>query len=62
MNRFTAVSAQITALTETLSEAQKNLRLVLNPSELNVQRIDQLTTQVREFKTIYSLLRNESPR
>lgn len=62
MNRFTAVSSQIVALATALSDAQKNLRLVLNPSELNVQSIDQLTTQVREFKTIYSLLRNESPR
>jgi hypothetical protein len=62
MNRFTAVSSQIAALATTLSDAQKNLRLVLNPSELNVQSINQLTTQVREFKTIYGLLRNESPR
>jgi len=62
MIRFTAISMQIAALATTLSDAQKNLRLVLNPSELNVQSIDQLTTQVREFKAIYSLLRNESPR
>lgn len=62
MNRFTAISMQIAALATTLSDGQKNLRLVLNPSELNVQSIDQLTTQVREFKAIYSLLRNESPR
>lgn len=62
MDRFQRVSKEISALSATLAEAQKNLRLVLNPSELNVQSIDQLTTQVREFRTIYGLLRNEVPR
>lgn len=62
MNRFTTISAKIRALAATLSDAQENLRLVLNPSELNVQNIEHLTTQVREFKTIYGLLRNESLR
>ncbi|TKB71702.1 MAG: hypothetical protein E8D46_16350 [Nitrospira sp.] len=62
MNRFSAISVQIMTLVSTLAEAQKNLRLVLNPSELNVQSIDHLATQVRDFKTIYGLLRNEAPR
>jgi hypothetical protein len=62
MNRFTAVSSQIAALATTLSDAQNTLRLVLDSSELNVQNINQLTAQVREFKTIYGLLRNEAPR
>lgn len=62
MSRFSEVSKQITALTVSLADAQKNLRLVLNPSELNVQSIDHLTAQVREFRTIYGLLRNEAPR
>lgn len=61
MDRFQRVSNEISALSITLAEAQRNLRLVLNPSELNVQSIDQLTTQVREFRTIYGLLRNEVP-
>lgn len=61
MDRFHRVSKEISALSATLAEAQKNLRLVLNPSVLNVQSIDQLTTQVREFRTIYGLLRNEVP-
>ena len=62
MNRFTAVSSQITALATTLSDAQKNLRLVLDSSKLNFQNINQLTAQVREFKTMYGLLRNEASR
>lgn len=62
MDRFHRVSKEIAVLSTTLAEAQKNLRLVLNPSQLNVQSIDQLTTQVREFRTIYGLLRNEVPR
>jgi len=62
MNRFTAVSSQIAALATTLSDAQNNLRLVLDSPGLNVQNIHQLTAQVREFKTIYGLLRNEAPR
>lgn len=62
MTRFTAVSSQITALATTLSDAQKNLRLMLDSSALNVQNIKRLTEQVREFKTIYGLLRNEAPR
>lgn len=62
MNRFTVVSSQIAALATMLSDAQNNLRLVLDSSELNVQNINQLTAQVREFKTIYGLLRNEAPR
>jgi len=61
MDRFHRVSKEISALSGTLAEAQKNLRLVLNPSELNVKNIDQLKTQVREFRTIYGLLRNEVP-
>ncbi len=62
MDRFDRMSKEISVLSVTLAEAQQNLRLVLNPSELNVQSIDQLTTQVREFRTIYGLLRNEVPR
>ncbi len=62
MDRFHRVSKEMATLSATLAEAQKNLRLVLNPSQLNVQSIDQLTTQVREFRTIYGLLRNEVPR
>ncbi len=62
LDRFHKVSKEIAALSVTLAEAQKNLRLVLNPSALNVQSIDQLTSQVREFRTIYGLLRNEVPR
>lgn len=62
MSRFEIVSAKIGALASTLMEAQKNLRLVLSPSELNVQNIDHLSVQVQEFKTIYRLLRNESSR
>lgn len=61
-SRVLEVSQRMQTLVATLVDAQKNLRLILDPSALNMQSIDQLTMQVEEFKTIYGLLRNEAPR
>ncbi len=56
--RFDVVSVEIVRLASAVADAQKNLRLVLNPSSLNTEGIDQLANKVREFKSIYSMLRN----
>lgn len=56
--RFDLVSTELVRLASAVADAQKNLRLVLNPSSLNTEGIDQLANRVREFKSIYSLLRN----
>lgn len=56
--RFDLVSEEIVKLASAVADAQKNLRLVLNPSSLNTEGIDQLANRVREFKSIYGLLRN----
>lgn len=56
--RFDLVSSEIVKLASAVADAQKNLRLVLNPSSLNTESIDQLANRVREFKSIYGLLRN----
>lgn len=59
MKRLTAVSEHMTALTTTLREAQDTLHLVLTPSQLDVRNIELLAAQVREFKLVYGLLRND---
>ncbi len=56
--RFDLVSSEIISLASAVADAQKNLRVVLDSSSLNTERIDQLANKVREFKSIYSLLRN----
>ena len=56
--RFDLVSLEIVRLASAVADAQKNLRLVLNPSSLNTEGIDQLANKIREFKSIYSMLRN----
>lgn len=56
--RFDLVSAEIVRLASAVADAQKNLRLVLNPASLNTEGIDELANKVREFKSIYSMLRN----
>lgn len=56
--RFDLISAEIVRLASAVADAQKNLRVVMNPSSLNTEGIDQFATRVREFKSIYSMLRN----
>lgn len=56
--RFDLVSSEIISLASAVADAQKNLRVVLDSSSLNTERIDQLANKIREFKSIYSLLRH----
>lgn len=56
--RFDLVSSEIISLASAVADAQKNLRVVLDSSSLNTERIDQLASKIREFKSIYSLLRH----
>jgi hypothetical protein len=56
--RFELVSAEIVRLASAVADAQKNLRLVLSSSNLHTGDIDQLATRVREFKSVYSMLRH----
>lgn len=58
--RFDLVSAEIISLASAVADGQNNLRGVLNPSSVSTEEIDQLANKVREFKSIYSLLRYES--
>lgn len=57
-SRFDLVSTEIVGLTSAVADAQKNLRVILNPSSVDTEGIDQLAGKVREFKSIYSMLRN----
>ncbi|MDH4304864.1 MAG: hypothetical protein OEV53_12460 [Nitrospira sp.] len=56
--RFDLVSSEITGLASAVAEAQQNLRQVLSASDVSPEGVNQLAKKVREFKSIYSLLRN----
>lgn len=57
-SRFDLSSAEIVGLASAVADAQKNLRVILNPSSVNTESIDQLANKVREFKSMYGMLRN----
>ncbi len=56
--RFDRVSAELVGLASAVAEAQQNVRQVLQASDVNVEHVQQLANKVREFKSVYGLLRN----
>ena len=56
--RFDVVSSELIGLASGVAEAQQNLSQVVNASDFNVENVQQFAKKVREFKSIYGLLRH----
>jgi hypothetical protein len=56
--RFDVVSSELIGLASGVAEAQQNLLQVVNASDFNVENVQQFAKKVREFKSIYGLLRH----
>ncbi|MFO0700610.1 MAG: hypothetical protein U0236_15410 [Nitrospira sp.] len=55
--RFDLVSSELIGLASGVAEAQQNLRQVLSATDFNAETVHQFAKKVREFKSVYGLLR-----